>query len=461
MTVPDPRSAYVHRLPRRVAPFAITATMWLIGTWVVWTSVQRGRALQQAAPHVFLGAAPLVGRNAKDGWDWRFSWSLIAAAAVAGLVIVGGTRGWWSAMRLRWLLVGTAAASMLFAVLLALTDGSDGLLHPVEHRTEYLVNVKVTPPGLEYLRSFVHDVTVNHYSVHIRGHPPGYLGLLKVLDWIGIGGAWTTAVMSVIATGMTVIGVLIVVHVMAGRSWVDRVAPFLVVAPYLIWMVTSADAVYTALGAIGTAAIAVGITRRGWSAASFGLSGGLSLGALLFGTYLGAAFLMVPAIIAVGIAASKRRLPVAVAVGTVAGALAVTLAFRAGGFWWLDGLDQTEVEYREGTAQFRPWSYFNIGNIGAALTAVGPAVLSGLGGLRDRRLWVMTGAALTAIAVSHLSKYTKGEVERIWLLFYPWVTVAAGSIFAGRVERRRTGAMWVGVQASTAIVLQAALVSKW
>ena len=450
--------------PRRVLSGAITVAVWLGALWIVWVGVRNGRELQRTAPEVFLGAAPLVGRDSRDGWDWRFNISLVAAGAIGVAVATGSARGWWLRLRLRWVLVGTAAASMLFATMLALTDGFDGLLYPVEHRTEYLVNLASTPSGLDYLRTFVHQVDVNDYSVHVRGHPPGYLGLLKVLEWIGIGGVWTTAILSIVATGVTAGAVLVVVRILAGREWVDRVAPFLVVAPYLIWMATSADAVFTALGAVGTAVLVAGATRRRWIAAWNGAAAGVILGCLLFGTYLGAAFLIIPAIIVIGQACIRRHVPLAAVAGAVVGAAAVTLAFWAGGFWWFDGLEQTKVEYREGSAKFRVWSYFNVGNIAAALIAVGPAVVAGIGGLRDRRIWIVVGAALAAIAASHLSKYTKAEVERIWLLFFPWVTVAAGSVFVHRrlpSRRHVSGALWVGVQASFAIVLQAALVSKW
>lgn len=450
--------------PSRVLSGVITVAVWLGALWTVWVGVRNGRELQRDRPSVYLGAAPLVGRNRYDGWDWRFNVSLIAAGAIGVVVATGSARGWWFRMRLRWLLIGTAAASMLFATMLALTDGTDGLLYPVEHRTEYLVNLPSTPPGLDYLRSFVHQVDINGYSVHVRGHPPGYLGLLKVLEWIGIGGVWTTAILSIVATGVTAAAVLVVVRIVAGRDWVDRCAPFLVVAPYLIWMATSADAVFTALGAVGTAALVAGATRRGWTAASIGAAGGIILGCLLFGTYLGAVFVIVAAIIVVGQAWIRRFAPLAVLAGAIGGAAVVTVAFRAGGFWWFDGLEQTKVEYLAGTSKFRAWSYFNVGNIAAALIAVGPAVVTGVGGLRDRRIWILAGAAMVAIAASHLSKYTKGEVERIWLPFYPWVTLACGSLFVWRrspSQRPVGGALWVGVQASFAIVLQAALVSKW
>jgi len=36
-----------------------------------YVAVDWGRNLQRTAPEIFLGAAPLVGRSFRDGWDWR------------------------------------------------------------------------------------------------------------------------------------------------------------------------------------------------------------------------------------------------------------------------------------------------------------------------------------------------------------------------------------------------------
>ena len=84
-------------------------------------------------------------------------------------------------------------------------------------------------------------------------------------------------------------------------------------------------------------------------------------------------------------------------------------------------------------------------------------------------MWLIVGAAVAALVASHLSQYTKAEVERIWLLFYPWIAVAAASMFvAGKsaTENRpssdRGVAPRLGRRASNgAIVLQSALVTKW
>ena len=77
--------------------------------------------------------------------------------------------------------------------------------------------------------------------------------------------------------------------------------------------------------------------------------------------------------------------------------------------------------------------------------------------LRDRRVWLLVAGALLALTAAHLSQYSKAEVERIWLLFFPWIAVAGGVLVAATAR----SAIWVGAQAATAIALQAALVSKW
>ena len=442
---------------KRVARWVGLIAPWVGAAVVIWWSVDRGRALQRQQPAVKLGAAPLVGRSFSDGWDWRFGWGLVAAGVIAALVSVGCWRGWWFTVRLRWVMLASALGATLFATTLALTDGVDGLLYGARHETEYLANLKIAPPAGEFVRTFVDRIDM--YSVHVRGHPPGFLLVLKFLDAVGLHGAWPVAMLSVVATGVLAAAVLAAVRATAGDEWMRRCAPFLIVAPYAIWMVTSADAVYTAVGALGIAAAAEGLRRTGWLSAILGLFSGALLGSLLYLTYLGAVLVIIPAVLVV--AALIRREPGAVrtAAAAVAAAVAVVGGFWVAGFWWFDGVSRTKGEYLDGSAQFRVWSYFAVGNIGAALFAIGPATLAGLTILRSKRMWLLVGAAIAALAVSHFSQYTKAEVERIWLLFYPWIAIA-GAGLVGR-SRWRWSAGWVAVQASCAIVLQAALVSKW
>jgi len=435
-----------------------------------YVSVDWGRNLQRDAPEVFLGAAPLVGRNFRDGWDWRFGWGLVGAGAIAVVMIVLAARGWFESARLRVVVLMTGLAAGAFATLLALTDGRDGLFYGVEDDSEYLANLPITPPAGDFVRNFVVDI--DNYSVHVRGHPPGYVVLLKFLDAIWLGGSWPVVAISLISTVLLPIGVLIALWAVAGPLWVRRAAPFLIVAPYAIWMMTSADAFFTALGAWGVAFIALGVRRDGRGATWIGALGGLLLSTLLFMTYGGAIYVVVPAVIVVAGWVLRGRHgfgsgATATVVGAVIAASFVTLLWLAAGFWWFSGAEATRGEYWDGTAQFRIWNYFIFANLVIALFAVGPATFVALTRLRVGRVWILVGGALLAVMIANLSQLSKGETERIWLLFYPWLVVAGSCLVREFRLRRLTVpantvlAGWLVVQATSAVVLQAALVSKW
>jgi methylthioxylose transferase len=416
---------------------AIVGSPWLWALILVVVSMRWGARLQAETPEMRLGAAPLVGRDETDGWDWRFGWGLVGAGAVAGVVILAGLQRWWWEVSLRLLVPLISISAAAFAVLLALADGSDGLLQGAVHPTEYLVSLGETPPAGAFLRGFVADL--GGYSVHVRGHPPGFMLILKALDAVGLSGGWPVVGLLIVATALMPAGVLVGVWAAAGEQWVRRSAPLLVVAPYALWMVTSADALYTAFG-------------------------GLALSGLLFLTYGGAMFLLLPMVPMA--LALWRRIPGArlTTVAAVAVAILVTAAFARAGFWWFDGAAATKGQYWAGTARLRPWEYFALANLTAALIAVGPATFGGLLRLWQQRrtppaITVLVLGGSLALAASHLSQYTRAEVERIWLLFYPWLAISGGVFIAA--ERRLKTAVVVGAQAISAITLQAVLVSKW
>lgn len=438
---------------RRLLPVALTCG----AAALVWWSVVRGRAEQRTNTRVNLGAAPLVGRDEMDGWVWRLGWSLVGAGVLALVIVAACRSGWWWRVRQRWVVLVTALGAMLFATLLALNDGADGLRYGAEHTSEYLANLAKAPPAGEFLRTFVDKI--DRYSVHVRGHPPGFVLVLKFMDAIGLSGVWPVVAVSILAVGVTAVAVLVAVRATAGEEWMRRTAPLMIVAPYGIWMLTSGDAVFAAVGALGIAAVAQGVRHRRVHAIWFGVAAGLLLGSLLFLTYLGATLLLVPAVLLAAAFQRRDRGALMVVIGGVAAGLAVIAGFRLAGFWWLDGVRATNEQYHLGSAQFRRWGYFAIGNIGAALIAIGPATVVGFGALRSRRMWLLVGGGLAALLVSHLSRYTKGEVERIWLIFFPWIAIAGAALVVR--SRRWSGAAAVGVQATFAIVLQAALLSKW
>lgn len=443
--------------------WAIIGSPLLWAAAIMWPSFLWGRRLQRTDPEVFLGAAPLVARNFRHGWEFRFNWATAAAAAVGLVVVIATKREWWWRMSARVVVAATAVTSGVFAVLLALTDGRDGLTHGVKDKTEYLVNLAQAPPAGAFVRGFVQHI--NNYSVHARGHPPGFILLLKAMAWIGLDGVWPVVALSIIATVSVPVAVLVVVRCAVNDEWMRRAAPLLCVAPYVIWMLTSADAVYSAVGAWGVAVFVVGTRRRSdRSAALFGLTGGLLLGALLFFSYGGATFMFVPLVFA--IAAIRTHQPGAwrACIGAVVGLAAVTAGFAVVGFWWFAGASATKHEYWEGTAKFRPWNYFLIANLGAAMFALGPVTVFGLKRLlrhprRNSAALVVVGGGLLALILSHLSQYSKAEVERIWLPFFPWILLAGGVLMARR--NRWVPAIAVFAQAAGAVWLQSFLLSKW
>lgn len=442
-----------HKWAPRLLAFAATCLLFAAFAY----SVRRGRSLQRTDPEIYLGAAPLVGRNFRDGWDWRFGWGLAGAAAVAGVLVLTVRAGWWERARLRIVVAASGLAAGLFGVALALTDGLDGLRFGAADETEYWAGLDRIPPAGEFVRRFSEDI--RDYSVHVRGHPPGFVLLLKAIAAVGPDGVWPVIALSIAGAVLLPIGVLVTVRSVAGDSAARRAAPFLAVSPYVLWMLTSADSVYAAVGALGTAAIVIAVRRSTRASVALAAVGGVLLGLLLFGTYLGAVFCLIPAVAAMRWWPTDRRAVIRVLVTAAVGGGLVVIAFKLAGFWWFDGVAATKVEYWNGSAQFRRFSYFGVANLAAAAMALGPASVIGGWRLRDRRVWIVVGAGLAALAVSHLSRYTKGEVERIWLLFYPWLAVAAVGLWRGR-SRGFVAAM-VAVQATAAIVLQAALVSKW
>ena len=450
-----PRGLNTRRTRRVLTVLLFAAAISLIGWSVVW-----GRRLQRRSPEIKLGAAPLVGRDPLDSWDWRAHWQL-ALPIVVACAVIAFAPAVFDRWRLRWISVATGLAAAAFAVALALLDGSDGLFHGATDTTEYYANLPKTPAWTTFLETFVDHL--GRYSVHVRGHPPGFTLVLKLIGGVGIHGAWPVIALAVIGVAATPIFVLVTVHRLAGAVWVRRSAPFLVLVPYAIWQITSVDAFITSVAAAGVAALAIALTsphRMVAVGASFAC--GLLVGAALFLTYGAVTFLVLPVAVTVSRWRRWRRLLLVVLISCSA-AVGVVLTFRSLGFWWFDGLTELKKQYWYGTAQFRPWTYFTLSNAAVLLIAVGPAALAGIIRLRQRAIWILVGSVLVAAAVSTASQYSKGEVERIWLLFFPWIMLAAApladpSTTTDSTLRLRT---WLTIQATIAILLQAALITKW
>ncbi len=431
-----------------MAPRARWRAFWFpsLAVVTVAVSVVWGWHVQRD-PNVQLGAAPLVGR-----WHLRIGPALVPALVLAAAVVWFGPR-LAATLRFGRVAAVSAVAAVAFTVSLAASDGWGHVLDPVVQPAEYWANLARLPPAGTMLRHYGTVSFLVPYSVHAKGHPPGFLLLLQGLRRIGLGHPWVTGALSYLGVAAVVVAVVYTVAAVAGQRAARRTAPWLVVVPYVIWAGTSADAFYAGVGAVGVLLTvnAAQQHHRG-RRVTIGFAAGAVLGALLFLTYGAVVFLTVPAVLAIACTAHRRRTLALVAGCGALGAATVFVGFRVAGFWWFDGFAVTRSFYWGGTAHFRPAGYFAVGNLGAALIAVGPAVVVGLSRVRGR-LWLVVGAAVSCVVIADVSQYSKAEVERIWLLFYPWLVPAA-------IALRRPRA-WLGAQAALTIGLQAALVSKW
>jgi methylthioxylose transferase len=383
-------------------------------------------------------APPLFGR-----FDVRIGPATLLAAAVGGVVVLWGPR---VAATFSWraLVVATPVAAAVWAVSLALVDGADALTAPLMGPHDYLASVgRIEAPGV-FLQSFTGQLET--FSLHVQGHPPGMVLILWSLAGLGLGGpGWAAALL--IATGVSAsAALLLVVKSLAGESKARNLAPFLVLSPAAIWIATSADAFFMGVGAWGVALLALGAQRR---SDYLTLAGGIALGLILFLSY-GAVALGPVALVAAWAHGGLR--PLLIALG---GVLAVTLVFEAAGFWWFEGLSGTVARYEAGVSSQRPIAWFAVANLGALALVLGPAAAVGLARLRQAPAAVLTWAALAGVLAADLSGLSKGEVERIWLIFVPWILVACATI-----DLRRARGM-LALQGLAALAIQTGVRTPW
>jgi hypothetical protein len=384
---------------------------------------------------------PLVG-----ALDLRLTAWALPAAAVAVLGVAGAGRlsrlaSW------RWLLAATFGLAAAWAVGLALADGPAALARPLMAGQEPLAAVPLVGDPLEFLRTFTDRIA--RYPVHVEGHPPGTVIALWALERIGLGAPVVVAALAIGLASSAAPAALLAVRELTGEATARRAAPFLALAPFAVWVATSLDAAYLGIGAWAVTLVVLASGRTGNRARAVGALGGALLGMGLLLSYGLALLALVPAAVA-----RHRRRPDVLAWAALGGAVPLAAAALAG-FWWPDGLAATGERYALGIARLRPYGYFLVANLAALAIALGPAVAPALARLRDRRLWLPAGAGIAAIAIADLSGLSKGEVERIWLPFMPWVLVATAAF--GSTEGRG----WLAGQAALGLTIQIGWRSLW
>ena len=416
----------------------------VVGAWavaVVATSAW-GRALVRQGDRLHLTSGLFVGRL-----KLQIGWSIVVPVLVAGLLVALWPR---ACRTLRWraLLACSGLAGLLWAVSLAATRGLAALAAPLATDYEYLAaldDVERVGSLPAFLSGFVRHL--DDLPIHVQGHPPGMVSALWLAERVGLGGANAAAAAVLVvgaAAGPLALGAL--------RRWSDeptarRAAPFVGLSPAVVWMATSTDALYCGLAAV---AIALGVAAARPAPRCSGrlaaLAAGLAAGALVLGTY-GAPLLLAPALAPAWLLARSRRWGTLALAG--AGLASVVLAFGAAGFWWWEGLAATRTAYFAGVGGRRPYGFFAVANLVVLAVSCGPAVVVGLTRLRDGRVFALVGLTLGAVLAADLSGMSKGEVERIWLPFVPWIALATVSLSPG-VQAARVGDPGAGAQTARA-----------
>ncbi|HEX2085846.1 MAG TPA: hypothetical protein VHF89_09200 [Solirubrobacteraceae bacterium] len=282
-----------------------------------------------------------------------------------------------------------------------------------EAKNEYLPAL----PALRHGTGFFLDrfaELVPALPVHAAGHPPG---LLLVLHWLGLD---TPAGAAAMLIGVGVLAVPLT-YVLARRVLEDedraRVAGLLAAfAPATtLYGVTSADAAYATLG-VGAAILL--LARP--------LAGAVALAVASFFSY---------ALPAIGAWAAIVRLrdgwrPAASLAALSAVALVAFYAalYALTGFELPAVLEATEDHYRNSVARLRPYAFWVFGSVAAFLAFLGLPIAWYAAATRHPA----AAALAVVIVVSAAGGFTKGETERIWLMYVPLACVAAAAVLPPR-----------------------------
>jgi hypothetical protein len=402
-----------------------------------------GRWLQAAGYRMQVNAPPLTGNI-----DPRLG----ITALPAGVVGAAGVRwGVDRARQLPWrrLMALTFLAALAWAAALAAWDGVAGFTRSSLSPVDYLQALPAigAAPGA-FLRGFA--ANVGSLPAHVRAHPPGLVLALWGMDRVGLGGAGWAAVLQMLGGAASVPAVLLSLREVAGERSARAAAPFVMLScGALFW--SSGDAVFLGVGAWAATLVVLATGRRGPASVALCLGGGalFGLGAMLsYG-------LPLLAVIPLTVALARRRLgPVLLAGGTAVGVVAALCG--ALGWSWFGGLAITRAQYAVSLARIRPYAYFVWANLAAFAVVLGPAVWVALTRQRDRHAWWLIAGAALGVALADLSGLSKGEVERIWLPFAPWIVLATSSFEDADGARR-----WLGLQVIWALAIQWAVRSPW
>ncbi|MGH8877190.1 MAG: hypothetical protein ACRD0P_07615 [Stackebrandtia sp.] len=422
------------------------ATVWMVvllaGLSTSVLAVAARADLGTDAPPFLLHYQPFVSP--------RLLFPLLVIAAV----LWTATRRWAARLRWRGLLALSYLGSLSWLVSLALLRGADGLTRYVRDADGYTPPVDTTETISEILASL--SQPDGHASTSVTGHPPGPAILLWSLKILPV----SDLVAGLIWTGLaalTVPLVLLAARSACGRPAARRLAPVLILAPYALWMAVGPDAITAMLGAgaLAAACLASDRHRRGWPAFGLALVAGLLLAAATLFAYI-AAWL---GLSMVCLYFARRRPWHNLATGAVA--LVPLLVAQAAGFDWATGLTEAYEGFLGRVEAGRSLWWWIPLSITVLVIACGPAVVAGFRKLRNTPGWPFLAGSCAAIVFSIVAGIARGGVEQTWLVFFPWLTIAATAPAVPGGRPLPAPLRLAAIGGMTAVVVGSVLVSPW
>jgi hypothetical protein len=107
------------------------------------------------------------------------------------------------------------------------------------------------------------------------------------------------------------------------------------------------------------------------------------------------------------------------------GAVLPLLVAQLAGFSWEAGLRVAERDLSTRVGSARSWALWVVLDLLVLLVAAGPALVASLRKLRRTPGWPYLVGAGVAVVFAVGSGIARGEVERSWVPFFPWLLVAA------------------------------------
>lgn len=401
---------------RTAAWISVAIGVLVVAAAIVWPRV--------TGTEVFVEWPPLKAR-----WRPEAPLAMLLPLAVA----LGGILCWRFTATLRFpgYLAAVFAGSWLWTASLAFVTGAFGISRVFNRPSEYLIPAKEISSIDQMFSGFVEHIPLDspdNWPIHVAGHPPGATLVFVLLARIGLSDPFSAG-LAVMSLGCTAVpAAVLTIKRLASENVARRGAPFLILAPYAIWMGVSADALFMAVAAWGLALLAFASTaRRASRTAGYGLAAGLLLGYCVYLSY-GLVLLGILALAVLYLGGRWSALPWA-----LGGALAVAAAFTAAGFLWWEAFPVLVTRYYDGIQSSRQYGYWVWANLGAWTFTSGLAIWAAIP--RSFRyvfqrtdpgrhaVAVLGWAGLAAILVATLSSMSKAEVERIWLPFTLWALI--------------------------------------